>query len=139
MNRNPSERRSTTKTARFRFRLLGRFAAWRNDVPLSDIEIGSRKGRTLLKLLLVDRGHVVGIDRIAEVLWGEPAENADRLIASLISRLRGVVGADALEIMAYEKIGRFGDLVVPAIGTGLLLLAGVVFIHPAWLPQVFGA
>jgi len=42
-------------------------------------------------------------------------------------------------IMAYEKIGRFGDLVVPAIGTGLLFLAGVVFIHPAWLPQVFGA
>ena len=70
----------------------------RDGVPLAPPDVGSRKGRTLLKLLLLERGRVVPHDRIVEVLWGEGApENADRLIASLVSRLRGVLGSAALE------------------------------------------
>jgi predicted metal-binding membrane protein len=42
-------------------------------------------------------------------------------------------------IMAYEKVGRFGDLLVPMAGTALIALAALVLIHPAWVPQVFGA
>jgi predicted metal-binding membrane protein len=42
-------------------------------------------------------------------------------------------------IMAYEKVGRRGDLLVPVAGTVLLVLSAIVFIHPAWLPQVFAA
>jgi len=42
-------------------------------------------------------------------------------------------------VMAYEKAGRYGDVAVPVIGTALLVLGGVVLIHPGWLPQVFAA
>lgn len=42
-------------------------------------------------------------------------------------------------LMFYEKAGRHGDRVVPVAGATLLLLAGLVFLHPAWLPPVFGA
>src|SRR5439155_22932925 len=82
----------------FRFRLLGSFAVFRNGVPLDAPEIGSRKGRTLLKLLLLERRHIVGNDRIAEVLWSDPVpDNADRLVATLVSRLRSVLGPDSVE------------------------------------------
>jgi hypothetical protein len=39
--------------------------------------------------------------------------------------------------MAYEKVGRFGDLMVPVVGTALLLLSALVLAHPAWLPPLF--
>jgi predicted metal-binding membrane protein len=42
-------------------------------------------------------------------------------------------------IMAYEKVGRFGDLLVPVAGTALIALGALVLVHPSWVPQVFGA
>ena len=82
---------------RFRIRLLGSFTVERDGEPLPAREVGSRKGRTLLKLLLVERGHVVSTDRIAEALWGDevPAK-AEANLASLVSRLRALLGADAI-------------------------------------------
>jgi predicted metal-binding membrane protein len=41
-------------------------------------------------------------------------------------------------LMLYEKAGRHGDRIVPVAGAALLVLAGLVFLHPAWLPSVFG-
>jgi predicted metal-binding membrane protein len=41
-------------------------------------------------------------------------------------------------LMFYEKVGRAGDRVTPVAGVALLVLAGLVFIHPAWLPGVLG-
>jgi predicted metal-binding membrane protein len=41
-------------------------------------------------------------------------------------------------LMFYEKVGRWGDRVVPVAGLVLLAVAGVVIIHPSWLPAVFG-
>ena len=41
-------------------------------------------------------------------------------------------------LMFYEKVGRAGDRVTPVAGVVLLSLAGLVFIHPAWLPGVLG-
>ncbi len=60
-------------------------------------DLGSRKARTLLKLLAVARGEVVAVDRAADVLWGIdlPAKPADQ-VGVLVSRLRGVLGADHL-------------------------------------------
>ena len=84
-------------TGSVRLQLLGPFAVVVDGRPLSETEIGSRKGRTVLKLLLLGRGHVVSSDRIAEVLWGEDAPAKwERDLATLVSRLRSVFGTDAV-------------------------------------------
>ncbi|HEX9236916.1 MAG TPA: hypothetical protein VF972_11620, partial [Actinomycetota bacterium] len=83
--------------AGFRFNLLGPFAVFRGGVRMADQEVGSRKGRTLLKLLLIERDHMVPSDRIAEVLWDDsPPPRWERDVATLVSRLRSVFGADAI-------------------------------------------
>jgi predicted metal-binding membrane protein len=46
----------------------------------------------------------------------------------------GILGA----LMFYEKVGRSGDRVTPVAGVILLSLAGMVFLHPAWLPSFLG-
>jgi DNA-binding SARP family transcriptional activator len=60
-------------------------------------ELGSRKARTLLKVLALARGQPVSVDHLADVLWGDdlPARPVDQL-AVLVSRLRRVLGADRL-------------------------------------------
>jgi predicted metal-binding membrane protein len=42
-------------------------------------------------------------------------------------------------LMFYEKTGHHGDRAVPVAGVALLGLAALVFLHPVWLPPVFGA
>ena len=58
----------------------------------------SRKARTLLKLLAVERGHLVPVDRVVEVLWpdGPPARAVEN-VATLVSRLRSWLGPSAIE------------------------------------------
>lgn len=58
-------------------------------------ELGSRKARTLLALLAAARGRAVRTDRVVEVLWRDapPADPAAN-VATLVSRVRRVVGAD---------------------------------------------
>jgi predicted metal-binding membrane protein len=41
-------------------------------------------------------------------------------------------------LMFYEKVGRAGERVTPVAGAALLLLGALVFLHPGWLPTVFG-
>ncbi|MGH9155693.1 MAG: BTAD domain-containing putative transcriptional regulator [Acidimicrobiales bacterium] len=76
-----------------RVRLLGSFDV--EGVP--ERRLGSRKGRTLLKVLALARGAPVSVDRIADVLWGDdqPARPADQ-VGVLASRLRGVLGAERI-------------------------------------------
>ncbi len=50
-------------------RLVGTFGVSRDGVPIDRSELGSRKGRELLKLLAVERDRVVTVDHIADVLW----------------------------------------------------------------------
>ena len=60
-------------------------------------ELASRKGRTLLKLLLARRGAVVPADVAAEALWGgRPPADPDANLATLVSRLRAVLGPEAV-------------------------------------------
>jgi DNA-binding SARP family transcriptional activator/tetratricopeptide (TPR) repeat protein len=74
-------------------RLAGTFGVVRDGTELSGGELGSRKSRTLLKVLAVERPGPVAVDRIVEVLWAdEPPATAERNVASLVSRLRGVLG-----------------------------------------------
>ncbi|MGH9225267.1 MAG: AfsR/SARP family transcriptional regulator, partial [Acidimicrobiales bacterium] len=76
-----------------RVRVLGTFEVegW------STRDLGSRKGRTLLKVLALAGGRPVSVDRIADVLWGDdqPARPAEQL-GVLVSRLRAVLGAERI-------------------------------------------
>ena len=92
---DPATRRAERGT--LRVRLLGPFSVTRLERPLTGRELGSRKGRTLLKLLIVERPRTVSADRVAEVLWGESPDGRQRVVAQLVSRLRAALGKEALE------------------------------------------
>jgi len=95
-------------------RLAGTFSVVRDGVRLTDGEIGSRKSRTLLKLLAVERPGLVTVDRIVEVLWADERPAApEQNVATMVSRLRAVLGADLIQG------GRPGYRLVP--GPGLVV------------------
>ena len=64
---------------------------------IEERELGSRKARTLVKVLVLARGAAVPVDRLADVLWGEdpPTRPADQ-VGVLASRLRRVLGPERL-------------------------------------------
>ncbi len=79
-------------------RLAGRFRVVRDGTELTDGEIGSRKSRTLLKLLAVERPGLVPVDRIVEVLWPDERPAApEQNVATLVSRLRATIGAALIQ------------------------------------------
>jgi DNA-binding SARP family transcriptional activator len=62
----------------------------------SEHDLGSRKGRLLLKVLVLARGRPVPVDRLADVVWADgdlPARPAEQ-IGVLVSRLRRVLGLE---------------------------------------------
>jgi DNA-binding SARP family transcriptional activator len=80
-----------------RVRVLGVLGVAVDGREVAPIELASRKGRTLLKLLLARRGAVVPAEVLAEVLWpGRPPADPDANLATLVSRLRAVLGPDAI-------------------------------------------
>lgn len=77
--------------------LAGPLRVRRDGRELAPVEVASRKGRTLLRLLCARRGEVLGTAEIAAVLWpGGPPADPDAVVASLVSRLRRVLGPDAV-------------------------------------------
>lgn len=76
-----------------RVRVLGGLAV----EGVTERDLGSRKARTLLKVLVLGRGAPVPAERLADVLWRDepPARPLDQ-VGVLVSRLRGVLGADRL-------------------------------------------
>lgn len=79
-------------------RLAGTFRVVRDGIELTDGQIGSRKSRTLLKLLAVERPGLVPVDRIVDILWPNERPNApEQNVATLVSRLRAVLGADLIQ------------------------------------------
>ena len=79
-------------------RLAGTFRVVRDGTELTDGEIGSRKSRTLLKLLAVERPGLVPVDRVVDVLWPNERPTApEQNVATLVSRLRAVLGADLIQ------------------------------------------
>lgn len=65
---------------------------------LAGADLGSRKARTLVKVLALARGATVPADAVVEALWpGDdmPAKPVEQ-VGVLISRLRSVLGADRL-------------------------------------------
>ena len=81
------------QTRGVRVRLLGGFAV----EGVSERDLGSRKARTLLKLLSVRRGAPVSVDVVADVLWGDaqPAKPGEQ-VGVLVSRLRAAIGSERI-------------------------------------------
>jgi DNA-binding SARP family transcriptional activator len=87
----------SVSAAQVELRLAGTFRVVRDGTELTDGEIGSRKSRTLLKLLAVERPALVPVDRIVDVLWpGERPAAPEQNVATLVSRLRAALGADLI-------------------------------------------
>jgi DNA-binding SARP family transcriptional activator len=83
--------------ANLRVRVLGVLDVAVDGHEVAPIELASRKGRTLLRLLLARRGAVVPTEVLVEALWGgRPPADPDANLATLVSRLRAVLGPDAI-------------------------------------------
>jgi hypothetical protein len=82
---------------RVRLVVLGAFAVEVDGKSATPPPAVSRKARTVLKLLAVERGALVPIETVVEVLWpaavpARPTEN----VATLVSRLRSWLGPSAV-------------------------------------------
>ena len=75
---------------------VGARPGWLDVEGLEPRAVGSRKARSLVRLLALARGRVVATRDLVEALWGDapPANPADQ-VAVLVSRLRGSAGAGA--------------------------------------------
>ncbi len=84
--------------AELRITLIGGLAVERDGTVLPTGEVGSRKARTVLKVLAAQRGRLVPMDRLVEVLWvGRPPADAAANVATLVSRLRASLGAGVID------------------------------------------
>jgi DNA-binding SARP family transcriptional activator len=91
------------RQANLRVQVLGVLAVAVHGRAVPPQELASRKGRTLLKLLLARRGEVVPADVLVEALWaGRPPADPDANLATLVSRLRAVLGP---EVIAGDRHG----------------------------------
>jgi DNA-binding SARP family transcriptional activator len=71
-------------------------------------DVGSRKARTLLALLAVERPRPVPVDLIVEAVWGDaPSRRPLQDVATLVSRLRTTLGRDA--VSGGRNAYRLGD------------------------------
>jgi len=78
-------------------RVIGVFTVGRDRRHLTDAEVGSRKARLLLAVLAVENGQFVNIDHLVDVLWqGAWPKRPTPYVATLVSRLRAVLGPDAI-------------------------------------------
>jgi YVTN family beta-propeller protein len=73
-----------------RFRLLGPLEADRDGVPL---DLGARKQRAVLALLLLEANRVVSTERLIDELWGDdPPETARSALQVYVAGLRKALG-----------------------------------------------
>ena len=99
-------------SAQLELHLAGVFGVVRDGARLADGSLRSRKARTLLKLLAVERARLVSVDRITEVLWdGDPPAAPAQHVATLVSRLRRILGSEMIRggRQGYQLAGKAGD------------------------------
>src|SRR6202162_3264905 len=75
--------------------------------------LGSRKARTLIKVLAVARGQLVPVPRLVDRLWpAPPPARPSQQISVLVSRLRSVLGAERLprSDAGYQLLADWIDL-----------------------------
>jgi DNA-binding SARP family transcriptional activator/class 3 adenylate cyclase len=76
------------------FRILGPLEVWKDGESL---QLGGRRPRSVLALLLLNADHVVSTDHLVDRLWGEePPRTATTSLQNCISQLRKLLGADRL-------------------------------------------
>ncbi len=94
-------------TGSVRVRLVGPLRLYVDGSRVADLPAG--RASSLLGMLAVDAGHLVPTDRIIDDLWpgGAPAK-AEQNVASLVSRLRRLVGKDRIQ---GGRTGYRGDFV----------------------------
>jgi DNA-binding SARP family transcriptional activator len=75
--------------------VIGVLAVHRHGTVLTGVDVGTRQARLLLALLAVNRVRVVPVGRAVEALWGDaPPRRPTRNVATVVSRLRTVLGSD---------------------------------------------
>ena len=74
--------------------MLGPLEVLEGNEPVG---LGGARQRAVLAYLLINRGEAVSVDRIVDALWGEsPPATATKTVQVYVSRLRKLLGADAL-------------------------------------------
>ncbi|MFN3256483.1 MAG: BTAD domain-containing putative transcriptional regulator [Ilumatobacter sp.] len=72
----------------FEFKVFGPLEVLRNGEL---VDLGGPRGRTLLAALLCNRGTVVSIDRLIEIVWGSTHADRHRALWTAVSRLRSAL------------------------------------------------
>jgi DNA-binding SARP family transcriptional activator len=97
--------------------VLGPLRVLRGGQALQALALGSRKQRILLACLLVTPNQLVSLPDLREVLWeGAAPPSVELTLRSLVSRLRGALGAGASNTAGAE-----GGCVVHGHDGGYLL------------------
>ena len=82
-----------------RFRLLGPLEAERGGIRL---ELGPRKQRAVLALLLLEANRVVPTERLIDELWGDaPPETARSALQVYVAGLRKALGEDGASLRTH--------------------------------------
>lgn len=77
--------------------MLGELRVECGDEVVRGAEVGSLKGRILLKVLALNSGRALDAARLAELLWpGGAPDSSEATIASLVSRLRARFGPELI-------------------------------------------
>jgi DNA-binding SARP family transcriptional activator/streptogramin lyase len=97
------------------FRILGPLEVGSGD-GTSPLALGGAKQRTVLALLILHSGELVSTDRLIDELWGESAPpTAAKTLQGYVSRLRKVLGADALQTQGHGYRLAVGDDAIDAV------------------------
>ncbi|MFC6085275.1 AfsR/SARP family transcriptional regulator [Sphaerisporangium aureirubrum] len=100
------------------FRLLGPVEAWNGG---RQAHLGGAKPRALLTALLLDRGRIVAVERLMEVVWGEnPPPTARAVLQTYVASLRrSLEGAGMTPVIVSHRVGYLAE--VPADALDLLV------------------
>ena len=85
------------------FRVLGPIEVYSGD---SLVHVGGVKQRSILALLIVNRGRAVSADRIVDEIYGDDAASgARRSVQTIVSMLRRYLGEEADILLASGLFG----------------------------------
>ena len=88
---------AVTATPGLQFRILGPLEVWRDGVV---VDLGPRKQRAVLALLLLNANRVVPTERLIDELWGDtPPETARSALQVYIAGLRKALGGEGSALL----------------------------------------